>query len=95
MGPDFQAELPKCFVNGPETFPPAEEPCSEQLLWKPTDELKESTGLQQKGTRPQKKKVKMEIIFTADNSITRNAILKASYRLKKTLFFFTIMLLTF
>lgn len=56
MGPDFQAELPKCFVNGPEMFPPAEESCSEQLLWKPWDELKESTGLQEKGTRPQKKK---------------------------------------
>lgn len=93
MGPDFQAELPKCFVNGPEMFPPAEESCSEQLLWKPWDELKESTGLQEKGTRPQKKKVKMEIIFTADNSITRNAILKAKTRLKKMLFS-TIMLLT-
>lgn len=54
VGPDFQAELPECFVKakGLETFPAEEESPSEQLLWKPWDELKESTSSQEKGKMP-------------------------------------------
>lgn len=54
VGPDFQAELPECFVKGkgPEMFPAEEESPYEQLLWKPWDELKESTSLQEKGKKP-------------------------------------------
>lgn len=54
VGPDFQAELPECFVKGkgPEMFPAEEESPSEQLLWKPWDELKESTSSQEKGKKP-------------------------------------------
>ncbi|KAE8279009.1 Zinc finger protein 541 [Larimichthys crocea] len=48
VGSDFQAELPPCFARGKglEVWSPKEESPWEQLLWKPWDELEESTNLQ-------------------------------------------------
>ncbi|KAM9335588.1 zinc finger protein 541-like [Symphorus nematophorus] len=48
VGPDFQAELPPCVVGGKgsRVRSPKEEPPREQLLWKPWDELEESSNLQ-------------------------------------------------
>lgn len=47
--------------------PRAEESCSEQLLWKPLDELKDSTSLQEKGNEPQKEKGNMKNISIYSN----------------------------
>ncbi|XP_029382312.1 transcriptional-regulating factor 1-like isoform X2 [Echeneis naucrates] len=43
VGPDFQAELPSCFIDGKESAVPREE-----LLWKPLEELDQSANLQHK-----------------------------------------------
>lgn len=50
VGRDFQAELPPCFVSGGSgVWSPEEESPQEQLLWKPWDELQESSNLQDQG----------------------------------------------
>ncbi|XP_041821635.1 uncharacterized protein LOC121626945 isoform X2 [Chelmon rostratus] len=48
VGRDFQAELPTCFVggDGPGVWSPEVELPPEQLLWKPWDELEETTSLE-------------------------------------------------
>ncbi|XP_053199049.1 uncharacterized protein si:dkey-19b23.10 [Scomber japonicus] len=48
VGHDFQAELPPCFVEGQRSrvWTPKDESSREQLLWKPSNELEESTNLQ-------------------------------------------------
>lgn len=51
VGRDFQAELPTCFVggDGPGVWSPEVELPPEQLLWKPWDELEETTSLEGQG----------------------------------------------
>nr|XP_046237291.1 uncharacterized protein LOC124054883 [Scatophagus argus]XP_046237292.1 uncharacterized protein LOC124054883 [Scatophagus argus] len=48
VGHDFQAELPPCFVGDGDSVvgSPEQESPREQLLWKPWDELEESTNVQ-------------------------------------------------
>ncbi|XP_024861309.1 uncharacterized protein LOC108234834 isoform X2 [Kryptolebias marmoratus] len=48
VGPDFQAELPPCFVEDrrSKAWFPEEAPPREELLWKPWDELQESAHVQ-------------------------------------------------
>lgn len=51
MGYEFQAEIPPCFVNAKRSGvrSPEDETHREQLLWKPWDELEESSNLQDQG----------------------------------------------
>ncbi|XP_031141003.1 uncharacterized protein si:dkey-19b23.10 isoform X1 [Sander lucioperca] len=48
VGHDFQAELPPCFVDGEgsRVWSPKEDSPREQLLWKPFENLEESTNIQ-------------------------------------------------
>ncbi|TDG99848.1 hypothetical protein EPR50_G00198160 [Perca flavescens] len=48
VGHDFQVELPPCFVygEGSRVWPPKEDSPREQLLWKPFENLEESTNIQ-------------------------------------------------
>ncbi len=65
IGPDFQAELPPCFVDGEGSgFWSLEEECPrEQLLWKPWGELEESTSLQSQGKQEAKIKLSEPKLF--------------------------------
>ncbi|KAM7366152.1 hypothetical protein PAMP_015617 [Pampus punctatissimus] len=51
VGCDYQAELPLCCVKGESSgvWSPEDESPREQLLWKPWDELEDSTNLQDRG----------------------------------------------